>query len=119
MISLAWKVLGTTRSFSLTGKACRPKCFYLYLFRFELWHLYKSLPPSAKGLSFTLCNFYFFEFESPYSLRKAPTRGHYHRTRALGVANTRVCFMNGSMIEHDGIGISYFSVDILKDMVAC
>ena len=26
---------------------------------FELWHLYKSLLPSAKGLSFTLCNFYF------------------------------------------------------------
>ena len=27
--------------------------------------------------------------------------------------------MNGSMIEHDGLGIAYFSVDILKDMVAC
>ena len=25
--------------------------------------------------------------------------------------------MNGSMIEHDGLGIAYFSVDILKDMV--
>ena len=35
------------------------------------------------------------------------------------VANMRVCFMNGSMIEHEGPGISYFSVDILKDMVAC
>ena len=31
----------------------------------------------------------------------------------------RVCFMNGSMVEHDGLGITYFSVDILKDMVAC
>ena len=28
-------------------------------------------------------------------------------------------FMNGSMIEHDGLGITNFSVDILKDMVAC
>ena len=37
----------------------------------------------------------------------------------MGVANMRVCFMNGSMIEHDGLGITYFSVDILKDMVAC
>ena len=34
-------------------------------------------------------------------------------------ANMRVCFMNGSMVEHDGLGITYFSVDILKDMVAC
>ena len=71
-------------------------------FCFELWHLYKSLVPSAKGLSFTLCNFYFLNL----SLH-------------LGVANMRVCFMNGPMIEHDGLGITYFSVDILKDMVAC
>src|SRR3990170_6532409 len=27
IIYLAWKVLGTTRSFSLIGKACHPKCF--------------------------------------------------------------------------------------------
>ena len=25
--------------------------------------------------------------------------------------------MNGSIIEHDGLGIAYFSVDILKDIV--
>mgnify|MGYP005837833825 CR=1 FL=1 len=31
---------------------------------------------------------------------KAPTRGHYDRTWALSVANMRVCFMDGSMIEH-------------------
>ena len=36
----------------------------------------------------------------------------------MGVANIRVCLMNGSMVEHDGLGITYFSVDILKDMVA-
>ena len=69
-----------------------------------------------KGPSFTLCNFY---FESPSSLIKAPTKRHYDRTWALGVANMRVCFMNGSLVEHDGLGITYFSVDILKDMVAC
>ena len=119
MIYLAWKVLGTTRSFSLTGKACHPKCFYLYLFFcFELWHLYKSLLPSAKGLSFNLCNFY-FEFESPSSLTKAPAWRQYDHTEVLGVANIRVCFMNGSMVEHDGLGITHFNVDILKDMVAC
>ena len=37
----------------------------------------------------------------------------------MGVLNIQVCFMNGSMIEHDGLGITCFSVDILKDMVAC
>ena len=25
--------------------------------------------------------------------------------------------MNGSMIEHDGLGITYYSVDILEDML--
>ena len=50
-------------------KSMPPKMFYLYLFRFELWHLYKSLLPSTKGLSFTLRYFY-FEFESPSSLIK-------------------------------------------------
>ena len=37
----------------------------------------------------------------------------------MGIVNIRVCFMNGSMFEHDGLGITYFSIDILKDMVAC
>ena len=71
--------IGNNLIIFLTGKACHPKCFYLYLFHFELWHLYKSLLPSAKGLSFTLCNFY-FKFESPSSLTKAPTRRQYDRT---------------------------------------
>ena len=48
----------------------------------------------------------------------APTRGHYDHTWALGVANMRVCFMNGLMIGHDGLGIAFFIVDILKDIVA-
>ena len=74
--------------------------------------------PSAKGLSI---NFYaiFILFESPSSLTKAPTRGHCSHACALGIANIRVCFMNGSMIEHDGLGITFFSVDILKDIVPC
>ena len=52
-------------------------------------------------------------------LQKAPTRREYDRAQVLGVVNMRVCFMNGSMIEHDGLGLAYFSVDILRDMVAC
>ena len=105
MIYLAWKVLGTTRSFSLAGKACRPKCFYLYLFRFVLWHLYKSLLPSAKGLSIYFMQFLFWLFIFSY---KAPTKGHHDHTWEMGVANMPVCFMNGSMFEHDGLGITYF-----------
>ena len=69
-----------------------------------------------KGLSFTLWIFY---FESPSSLTEHQLRGTMIVLQKLGVANIRVCFMNGSMFEHDGPGITYFSVDILKDMVAC
>jgi hypothetical protein len=31
--------IGNSRSFSLTGKACLPKYFYLFNFSFELWHI--------------------------------------------------------------------------------
>ena len=68
-----------SESFLLVGWIHLPKCFLSQIFCFELWHLYKYLLPSAKGLSFTLCNFY-FEFESPSSLIKAPARRHYDRT---------------------------------------
>ena len=118
MIYLAWKVLWTTLSFSLTRKECRPKYFLSLNLNLELWHLYKSLLPSAKGLSIYFMQFLFLLWVSIFSY-KAPTRGHYDHTCALGVANILVCFMNGSMIEHDGLGITFFSVDILKDMVAC
>ena len=43
--------IGNSRSFSLTGKACLSKYFYLSNLSFELWHISKSLLPSAKGLS--------------------------------------------------------------------
>src|SRR4051812_13132747 len=41
-------------------KSMPPKMFYLYLFRFELSHLYKSLLPYAKGLSIYFMPFLFF-----------------------------------------------------------
>ena len=31
--------IGNSRSFSLTGKACLSKYFYLFNFSFELWHI--------------------------------------------------------------------------------
>ena len=58
--------VGFSKSFLLVGKVCLSKIFLFLNLRFELWHLYKSLLPSVKGLSLTSCNFYFL-FESPYS----------------------------------------------------
>ena len=63
--------------------------------------------------------FLFFILSLHLFLQNAPTRRQYDRAQVLGVANMRVCFMNGSMIQHNGLGITYFSVDILEDMVAC
>ena len=73
--------------------------------------------PTAKGLSI-----YFYAkkiLEAPSSLIKAPIGEHYGHVYALSIANIRERVMNGSMVEHDGLGIAFFSIDILKDMVAC
>ena len=98
-------------------KSMPPKMFYL---SFSLWALAPLQIPTS------LCEgpfFYFMQFLFSIwvwsSLIKHQLGGHYDRTWALGVANMRVCFMNGSMIEHNGQGITCFSVDILKDMVVC
>ena len=66
--------VGSSKSFLLVGKVCISKCFLSLNFCFERWHLYKSLLPSAKGLSFNLRNFY-FELESPSSLINHQLRG--------------------------------------------
>ena len=108
--------IGNSRSFSLAGKACLSKNIY----QFKIWAL-EPLQNSSSlyegPMYFILCNFYFY-WVSIFSY-KAPTREHYYHTCALDVANIWVCFMNGSMIEHNGLGIAFFSIDILKDMVAC
>ena len=31
--------VGSSKLILLVGKVCLPKCFYLEVFRFELWHL--------------------------------------------------------------------------------
>mgnify|MGYP005823147517 CR=1 FL=1 len=80
MIYLAWKVLGVV---FVGGKSMPLRMFLSLNFRFVLWHLYKSLLPSAKGLSFTfmyllscksqsfyLYSFLFFSFGKHHVVRK-------------------------------------------------
>ena len=117
MIYLAWKVLGSTRSFSLTWKACHQNVLSIPFFTLSSGTSTNPYFPLRRAF-LLLYAIFIFIWVSIFSY-KAPTKGHYDRTWALGVANMRVCFMNGSMIEHDGLGITCFSVDILKDMVAC
>ena len=87
---------------------------------FSLWALAPLQIPTSLcvGPIYLLDAIFIFIWVSIFSY-KAPTREHYDHTCALDVANISVFFMNGSMVEHDGLGITYFSVDILKDMVAC
>ena len=99
-------------------KSMPPKMFLSL--SFSLWALAPLQIPNSLcgGPIYLIYAIFIFIWVSIFSY-KAPTRGHYDRTWALDVANMRVCFMNGWMIEHNGLGITFFSVDILKDMVAC
>ena len=117
MIYLAWKVLGCSKSFLLVDGYTSQKNLSLNLC-FVLWYLYKSPLHSVKGLSIYFYAIFIFIWVFIFYY-KASTREHYDHTGALDVVNIRVCFMNGSMIEHNGLGIVFFSVDILIDMVAC
>ena len=114
---LACKVLGALSRFHWWEKYASQ---YVFISQFLLWALSPLQIPTSlcEGPFFYFMQFLFLIWVSIFSY-KGPTRGHYAHTWALGVANMRVCFMNGSMIEHDGLRITYFSVDILKDMVAC
>ena len=49
--------VGIFKSFSLVGKVCLSKMFLSLNLSFELRHLYKSLLPSTKDLSFTYAIF--------------------------------------------------------------
>ena len=42
----------------------------------------------------------------------------YHQVTSRFIESTIATRLQ-SMIEHDGLGITYFSVDISKDMAAC
>ena len=72
MIYLAWKVLGTLSRFRWWDGYTSQNVFISKFFAL-------SSSTYTNPLSFTSCNFY-FEFESPASLIKAPTRRQYDRT---------------------------------------
>ena len=100
---LAWKVLGITRSFSLTGKVCLSNFFISH---FKLWALAPLQIPTSlcEGPFYLLYAIFIFIWVSIFSY-KEPTTEHYYHTWALDVVNIWMCCMNGSMIEHDGLGI--------------
>ena len=117
MIYLAWKVLGILGRFRWREKYDSQNIF---VSQFKLWAL-APLQISASlyegPIYFTFMQFLFLFWVSIFSY-KAPTREHFDHTCALDVANIRVYFVNGSVIEHNGLGIDFFRVDILNDMVA-
>ena len=117
MIYLCMKSIGNSKSFSLVGWIHLPKCFYLEFFALSSGTSTNPYIP-LRWYFLLLYAIFILKFESFFSHKKHPTRRQYDHAQLLGVVNIRVCFMNGSMFEHDGLGITYFSIAILKDMVA-
>ena len=85
------------------GKSMPLKFFYLSIFSLSSGTSTNPYFPLRRAYLFTLCNFFIWFSILSY---KAPTREHYDHTWALYVANMRVCFINGPIIEHDGVGIT-------------
>ena len=50
---VVWKILGTLGCY-VENEIIPLKIIFISVLKLELWHLCKSLLPSAKGLSFTL-----------------------------------------------------------------
>ena len=71
--------VGNSKSVSLVGKAHLPKCFYLSIFALSSSTSTNSYFPLRRAF-LLLYAIFIFEFESPYSLIKAPTRRKYDRT---------------------------------------
>ena len=118
MIYLACKVLGTLSRFRWWERHTSQNLFISKFFALSSGTSTNPYFPLRRAL-LLLYAILFLKFESPSSLTKAPTKRQYDRAQVLGVVNIQLCFMNGSMFEHDGLGITCFSIDILKNMVAC
>ena len=98
------------------GKSMPLKIFFIS--QFKLWAL---APLQISASLYEGPIYYLLSKKNWVSIfnYNAPTREHCYHTCAMGITNIWVCFMNGSIIEHNGLGIAFFSVDILKDMIAC
>ena len=71
--------VGNSKSFSLVGWIHLSKCFYLYFFALSSSTSTNPYFPLRRAF-LLLYAIFIFEFESPSSLIKAPTRRHYDRT---------------------------------------
>ena len=72
IMCLAWNIL-ITLGHNIDRKGVPPKITFISVLSFELWHLCKSLLPSAKGLSI-----YFYVESSPFLLKSTRWRAHSH-----------------------------------------
>ena len=118
MIYLAWKVLGITQSFLLTGKVCLSKKF---ISQFKLWALTPlQIPtPLCEGpFFFYFMQLLFFTFQSPSSLIK-----HQLGSTIIILVHWMwlifECVLWMDQWLSIWLWIAFFSVNILKDMVAC
>ena len=71
--------VGNSKSFSLVGKVCLSKFYYRSIFALSSGTSTNTYFPLQRAF-LLLYAILFFEFESPSSLTKAPTRSQYDRT---------------------------------------
>ena len=72
IMCVAWKISPSLGCY-VDNESMPPKILFISISKLELWHLYKSLLPSAKGLSI-----YFYVESSPFLLKSTRWRAHCH-----------------------------------------
>ena len=95
LMCLAWKILKTLGR-DVDRKGIPPKILFISDLSFELWHLCKSMLPSAKGLSIYFYVIYFYCWVITFSY-KHQTWELYCHSHALCIVNV-VCIMTGSLL---------------------
>ena len=72
IMCVAWKISPSLGCY-VDNESMPLKILFISISKIELWHLYKSLLPSAKGLSI-----YFYVKSSPFLLKSTRWRAHCH-----------------------------------------
>ena len=72
IMCVAWKISPSLGCY-VDNESMPLKILFISISKVELWHLYKSLLPSAKGLSI-----YFYVESSPFLLKSTRWRAHCH-----------------------------------------